>query len=502
MERRTDLLDLWGDPALLVDRAGVVVTANPAAQAALGVCPGSTFLDLHHPDDHERLHTALQSLVATGARSTHIAGVRVGGGRGTRHFDVTVVNHLASPKLDAVLVTHHDVTTHVAAVRMSEHRLARDDLTGVATRSALLERLDALLAPAGARAGVLYIDLDRFKTVNDRLGHPVGDAVLEIVAARLATVAGGRGNVGRLGGDEFVVVVEGAREERDLDDVTDRVLATIRQTISVDGHDIAMTASVGVAAGAAPASVLLQRADIALLRAKRAGADRATFAEPESVVIGPERPDDLGLGFVPAFDHDGAVVGVDVAGSTQEPVELRQRVRTAVAWAALWAARTGLPEGFLVSVGLEAHELSEVGASEVTSLDLPPGVRLALEVPEPVLAALDEDTFARLADAGAGLGVRDVGGGALSWDRLVALRPPTVRTHPDVAGWCRGRPNAVAFRMLRAVAATAGAGLVCTGLTSYAQVDDLRRLGCVRVSGPVLSGPLDGDGVLRLLARR
>lgn len=153
-------------------------------------------------------------------------------------------------------------------------RAVRDPLTGLANRALLEERLRGSLARdsrSGESTGVLFLDLDGFKEVNDTHGHAVGDAVLRAVATRLASVVRPSDTVARLGGDEFVILVEGASPTA-VDALVPRVRAALSAPVAVSGHELRVGVSIGVALseqGSDDASRLLSRADERMYTAKR-----------------------------------------------------------------------------------------------------------------------------------------------------------------------------------------------------------------------------------------
>ncbi|HEY4610994.1 MAG TPA: GGDEF domain-containing protein, partial [Ilumatobacteraceae bacterium] len=170
------------------------------------------------------------------------------------------------------------VALSLAALAIADHRIKRslrwaashDPLTGLANRAEFARRLDDV---AHDNLVLLYIDLDDFKPINDLYGHPVGDGVLQEVARRIAGVIGPQDTVGRLGGDEFAVVCAGITDPADGREVGDRIIHAIRAPLFVDGLQLTVGASVGVAVGARPLipAVLVRAADEALYIAKNSG---------------------------------------------------------------------------------------------------------------------------------------------------------------------------------------------------------------------------------------
>jgi diguanylate cyclase (GGDEF)-like protein len=167
-------------------------------------------------------------------------------------------------------------------------KLARlDSLTGLPNRAAMRTTLDeALLNSATRRQGcaLLLIDLDRFKQVNDTLGHPVGDVLLKQVAQRLSSVLGEFGQVGRLGGDEFEAVLPGEEEEGRLAALAERLIGQVSKPYMIRGHSVTIGVSVGIAVarpGKTYAEQLIRDADVALYAAKAAGRGTFRLFEPE-----------------------------------------------------------------------------------------------------------------------------------------------------------------------------------------------------------------------------
>jgi|GEM_PF-304335 len=167
-------------------------------------------------------------------------------------------------------------------------RLARlDSLTGLPNRAAMRDMLDQALLNATSRkqgCSLLLIDLDRFKQVNDTLGHPVGDVLLKQVAQRLTSAIGEVGQVGRLGGDEFEAVLPGEEEEGRLAELAERLIQQLSKPYLIRGHSISIGASVGIAVarpGRTLAEQLIRDADVALYAAKAAGRGTFRLFEPE-----------------------------------------------------------------------------------------------------------------------------------------------------------------------------------------------------------------------------
>jgi diguanylate cyclase (GGDEF)-like protein len=162
------------------------------------------------------------------------------------------------------------------------HLARHDPLTGLANRRLLREHMEQTMARPrpDEQTAVLYLDLDWFKEVNDSLGHPAGDILLQQVADRLRRAVRSTDRVARLGGDEFAIVQTCPEAGRRAADLADRIIAAVSAPYDIEGHSVAIGASIGIALGTGAATQpdqLFRDADIALYRAKSAGGGRHMF---------------------------------------------------------------------------------------------------------------------------------------------------------------------------------------------------------------------------------
>ncbi len=165
------------------------------------------------------------------------------------------------------------------------HQALHDALTGLPNRVLVLDRAEQMLARSRREPSIvtaaLYVDIDRFKYVNDSFGHAAGDTLLTVVGERLQSVMRDQDTVGRMGGDEFVVLLESSAHEAPPETIAQRVIEVLREPVALEeGRTISMSVSIGIAIGSRPtAEQLLQDADLALYTAKAAGKDRAILFE-------------------------------------------------------------------------------------------------------------------------------------------------------------------------------------------------------------------------------
>jgi diguanylate cyclase len=441
-----------------------------------------------------------------------------------------------------------------AALRASEARFRyaalHDPLTGLPNRALFADRLGELFpGTAGARLAVCFLDLDSFKTVNDSLGHRVGDQLLVAVAGRLAELASELGHlVARLGGDEFVVLIEDTTAPEDAVKVADRVLAVLGEPFRVDHHDLRITASVGIVeravAGTDPTD-LMRAADITLHWAKADGKARWRVFDAErnakevarytlaTALPGALDRDEFGLVYQPIVDlAGGTLYGVEALARWTHPrlgvlfpdqfidlaedrgliVQLGLRLlEKACKQAARWDGLAGTAP--LLSVNLAVRQVRHPGlvGDIVSVLDrtaLPPH-RLQLEITESTVMDNDDETLATLHDL-AGLGVRlaidDFGTG---YSNLAYLRDLPVQGLKLAGPFIHGlRATPVADPTDEAILSTLVSlghtlGLVVTaeGVETGIQAERLRAVGCDAGQGWHFGRPVTGAYITRSLSR-
>jgi diguanylate cyclase (GGDEF)-like protein len=255
---------------------GSVRYLNPAAMDMFedacretGVVP--TITSLVHPDDVSLVTARFADALAAPRRRVE-CDVRIRRGELWRTVQVELVNLVEDPAVRGVVADCIDVTEQLDLA----HRALHDPLTGVANRVLLNDRLalaSARLARTGRPLMVAYVDLDRFKSINDTLGHEIGDAILIEVAKRLTASVRPGDTVARLGGDEFVIVCPDLPEPSLADDLADRLIEAVSEPIDLGIERRVVTASVGVLLVDEPVepNEALTAADAAMYRAKRAG---------------------------------------------------------------------------------------------------------------------------------------------------------------------------------------------------------------------------------------
>ena len=289
-ERRTrTILDSVSEGILTVDPDGLIETLNPAAQHIFGYRSeeatgrGSDLLmpDLAAMSQGERARGRV--LMAGPGRARELTGVRRNGQRFPLEVKVSVVH---AHGRDLRIVLARDITERKESEQRVLYLANHDALTGLPNRILLQARINLALQESGRlsqQVAVLFIDLDHFKTINDSLGHDVGDLLLQAVAGRLRSAVRPGDTVARQGGDEFIVVLAEVSDGRDAELVAQHLQRVLRSPYRLGGHDLRTTASIGISLfpdHGRDADTLLKSSDIAMYLAK--AADRGSVRVFES----------------------------------------------------------------------------------------------------------------------------------------------------------------------------------------------------------------------------
>ncbi len=249
---------------------GSIEFASPAAMATLGARVRTMDELLSHLSPNDETLGAAWRAGSLGFGVPHVVQAE------DTWYEVITADHRDDPAVSGIIITAQDVTPRVELEQLLRRQAASDELTGLANRRSF----DAALAKACSVAsrrrsllGLLLIDLDGFKAVNDTLGHQVGDELLMEVGDRLVDCTRSNEHLARFGGDEFALVVENVVGREELEEAADRLIDAIRVPVQIRDDLIAVEASIGIAFGAGSISPerLVRRADEALYEAKRGG---------------------------------------------------------------------------------------------------------------------------------------------------------------------------------------------------------------------------------------
>ncbi|HZZ37927.1 MAG TPA: EAL domain-containing protein [Acidobacteriaceae bacterium] len=416
-----------------------------------------------------------------------------------------------------------------------QHQALNDDLTGLPNRRLLTDRLAHALAVADRQkleVALIYVDLDGFKLVNDSLGHAVGDLLLGQVAHRLQSRVRQSDTLARLGGDEFAVVITGERAGPDAAEVSAALLEVLTPPFSIEDHEIAIGASIGISLfpenGATPL-LLLQQADSAMYAAKKVGKNRIVYFSRELGASVRERLDletqlrnaltngEIVVWYQPEFDvasrrlirfealarwqHPGLGMispgkFIPIAEETGLIIPLgRQVMETACREALRWQSKTPVPVQVAVNVSslqlIRENFVEEVsGIIEKTGL---PARLLQIELTESVMLSGAQNaavTMHRLAEIGVGLAIDDFGTGYSCLSYLPQLPFDALKIDRSFVSELGARPETEALvHSLVILAHKLGMRVIAEGIETEKQLERIAEIGTNEVQGYLLGKP-------------
>jgi diguanylate cyclase (GGDEF)-like protein/PAS domain S-box-containing protein len=436
-----------------------------------------------------------------------------------------------------------DVTERKVAEGRIAHMALHDGLTGLPNRILFMDRLNHEIARAGrhpCRFAVLACDLDRFKAVNDSLGHPAGDALLRVVTERLRGVVREGDTVARLGGDEFAIILAGLDDPADASLVARRVIEAVEQPVDLDGHRVGIGASVGIGIGARDgidADTLFRNADIALYRAKAAGRNTFRFYEAgmDSLVTQRNllelemreavRAGGFSLNYQPVMH-----LATETVRGFEALLRWNHPVRGSIAPGEFiplaeetgligplgtWALRAACieaaswPGELRIAVNVSAVQFLqgtlEQGVVAALAASGLPAWRLELEITESVLMQDAEAVVAclhRLRAMGVRIALDDFGTGYSSLSYLRRFPFDRIKIDRSFIREIADPGTAAIVRAVVGLGAHLGTSITAEGIETEAQLEQVRREGCTEVQGFLFSRPLPSAEARAFLALR
>ncbi len=537
--RLAALVEHASDLVCVADDVGRVIYASPAVARVLNLSAseleGTPVFDLIHPDDREDLMGKMEEIVNTPGISPSLEARVAHADGGWRHMEVVTTNLLNNPAVSGIVINARDITERVEVAAQLEEKAFHDELTGLPNRSLLLERLADALHRASRHdrmVGVLFLDLDRFKVVNDSLGHSVGDELLSETARRLEQTIRPDDTVARLGGDEFVVVIGNMIRTTDALVAAERVRSAVAQPVTLGNESTVVTTSVGIAIafGDESPAELLQDADTAMYRAKEGGRDRAEMFDDhlraqavrrhsvEQTLRSALENKRIEVHFQPVVRiSDGSVVGAEALarirtpeGELLQPVEFidvaedsgliadlgSQVLTLAFQRVARWSKNANRP--FSMAVNVSARQLADpafpalVGEA-LKANNLEPE-QVALEFTESALIAANpvtEQVLGQLTELGIRMGLDDFGTGFSSMTYLKRFPINFLKIDRTfVAGLDSNDDDTAIVTGTVALAHSLGLQVVAEGVETEPQLQQLQKLQCDLAQGFHFSEPV------------
>jgi len=499
-----------------------------------------------HPEDRELFAATMRHSVKQG--SDFQVDFRVIWPDGTTHWlaNRAQVHRGADGRAQRVIGVAMDITDRKLAEQRIAHMAHHDALTGLPNRVLLRDRIQQAIAHAhrsGSQLAVLFIDLDRFKTINDSLGHQLGDRLLQSVASRILVCVREGDTVARVGGDEFVIVIPGLQSSSDASTVAAKILDVLASAFHLHGNDLHVAASIGISlypADGADAETLMRNADTAMYHAKDSGRGNFQFFTQHMNVAAQQRLTletalrraienrEFELHYQPLFDlRDRSITGLEALlrwtppGRPMVPpgefisaaeesgliVPIGEWVlREALKQAKMWQTAE---RSLMIAVTVSANQLARSNFVErlrrlLQDTGLDPGL-LELEVTEGVIiegagdarAALDQ-----IAALGVGIAIDDFGTGYSGLAYLKRLPIDTVKIDQSFVRDLTVDPDDAAIvTAIVVMAKSLEVDVIAEGVETEEQLAHLIALGCERAQGYLLARPMNAAAITKLLAR-
>ncbi len=549
--RYRTLIDRSSDLVLVLDPDGKLSFASPSAErllvgedeangraregsAADTSLADATLADLLavvDPADRARLSVALQTATA---ENRAIGEFRLNSTQHSSTFELALQDLSGDPSVNGVVLTGHDVTDRLALHQEMEHRALHDELTGLPNRALLFDRCEQALLGAertGTTVGVLLLDLERFKEVNDTFGHHYGDELLRQIGPRLAGRLREVDTVSRLGGDEFAILLQDVKSVDVAVEVAATLLAALEAPFHVEGVDLDVEGSIGVVvSGEHGQNVisLIQHADIAMYVAKTQ--HLGVFAYDPSIdehsasklaLVGDLRRglecDELVLYYQPQVSAStGALVGAEALARWQHPLKglvmpddfipvaertgLINPLTRRVLDIALAQARTWIDQGrpLPIAVNLSVRNLHDENfvdliAQLLDDYDVPARL-LELEVTESAIMIDPErarQTMEKLSALGIRLSLDDFGAGYTSLSQLKDLPITDLKIDKSfVMSMAHDAKDSLIVQSLISLGHNLGLTMVAEGVESAELLAALAGLGCDVAQGHHISEPI------------
>lgn len=531
------------NPILIMDTEGFIQQVNRAFSQTTGYLPqeviGKSVKLLQSRKNDEALYDHIWQVIETeGAWEGEIWCQRKNGETFPIWLSLSSVRN-ASGEITHYINTFSDITEQKLSADYIYQLAHYDLLTGLPNRVLFSERCKHAIERARRNkqiTALLYLDLDRFKQINDSLGHPVGDELLEKVAERLKAQVREEDTVARLGGDEFVIVVEQLADERDAERVACKILEALRAPFQLKNHELVISASIGISLSPMDGddvATLIKHADLAMYRAKEKGRDNFQFFSLElsedslryhlleSDLRRAQAGGELLLFYQPQYDlATGALVGAEALIRWQHkqkgmlmpnmfiPVAEESGLILAIGEWVLMTACQQLKQWHAAGIGLERISVNLSGLQlqrgniveliqrVLNDTGLPPAC-LELEILETyIMRQVEQDVHVleNLRDLGVHLAIDDFGTGQSSLGYLKRLPVEKLKIDRSFVMDIPADADDVAItKAIVALGKTMQMIVIAEGVENEQQAMFLKGLGCDQVQGFYYSPPIPPD---------
>jgi diguanylate cyclase (GGDEF)-like protein/PAS domain S-box-containing protein len=550
-ERFRSLVQNSSDVTTVIEPDTTIKYQTPSVERVLGYRPsallGTKLIELVHPDDAAHM-AAWCRRTSKRLSGNPVVEWRMRRRDGSYVYVETMSSDLlGNDAVRGIVLTSRDVTERKVLEDQLRHQAFHDPLTDLANRALFTDRVEHALARrsgASDAPAVLFVDLDDFKAVNDSLGHSAGDDVLRAVGRRLLSCIRSEDTVARLGGDEFGILLDGSNDEAEALEVAERIKNSVSEPYSIDGQEVTVGASIGIAHGktsTGEAGDLLRNADVAMYMAKGGGKSSCEVFDPRAHRAMRDRfvlksdlqravaRQEFTLRYQPVLALDtGRVTGMEALIRWERPqhgvvspaefIPLAEESGLIVpmgAWVleeacrrlASWQAeRPDQPLSMSVNLSgrqLQHPDIVEHVATAMSKAGVAPS-SLTLEITESVLMEDTDKILAKLRALkalGVQLAIDDFGTGYSSLSYLhqfpfdiLKIDKAFVGRHGD------GRDESPLAQAIIELARTLGLRTVAEGIESPEQLDKLHSLGCELGQGYLFAAPLEPAAMETFLA--
>ncbi|MDH5546540.1 MAG: EAL domain-containing protein [Gammaproteobacteria bacterium] len=538
-EHSTDLITKYTND-------GVCRYASPATTKVLGYRPdeiiGRVVFELFHPNDQKSKRRIIPRLLSDSGNETICYRVKHNDGHYVwmeTRTKATMDPHTGD--IAEIIAVSRDITER----KESEERLLYlanyDSLTGLPNRALFRDRLRRAIARAQRNSGkvaLMFLDLDRFKTINDSLGHHAGDQLLRGVARRLKQHAREGDTIARLGGDEFTVILEGVKDSDDAAIVAEKILELMQAPFRLDGHEVVVTPSIGITIfpdDADDMRSLLKNADTAMYRSKETGRNGFQFYTADMNAKAYEllllennlrhamERNEFELHYQPQIDlHSQAVIGLEALLRWKHPERGMIQPETFIPYAEETGMIIQIGQYVLREACREAKKWADAGLQTRVAVNLSmyqfvdkdfvvhvadalretqlPAHMLELEVTESFLAHNVEqaaETLRRLHRLGVHLSIDDFGTGYSSLSYLKQFPLNTLKIDQSfVQDIGEGNDSATIAEAIVGLGKSLGLNVIAEGVEKDEQMYFLRDRGCDLAQGFLISHPMEASKVI------